>query len=226
MSDFAPARVTQRRGIGPSYVALTLEVPSTVARGFTNPGQYHRLSLDGVAAGTFAVASAPGGDHFEYLVKRGGAVTEALASLEPGAQVLVSPMMGRGLPWELAEHRPLLLIAAGTGFAPLRSVLGTIAQRGHGFRRVSGLWGLRREDELAWGDELDAHRAHGHSIAVTLSQPGASWTGLKGRVQSHLASLAVDNAVAFVVGQRDLIAEVKSALAERGLPPERIFTNG
>lgn len=225
MTGWQTATVECVERVNDELCSLVLTVPEALAKTFDTPGQYHRLSLDGVASSYFALASAPGATRFEYLIKRGAAVADRLTELRPGATLHASNLHGGGFPLALAHQRPLLLIGVGAAFAPLRSVLLTIGARGRGFPRVDVLWGVRSAAHLAWPRDLEAWRAAGHQVRVTVSQPEASWRGLTGRVQQHLEVLDVDDAVAFVAGQRELVVDLKALLAKRGLAVERVFTN-
>src|SRR5262249_30588105 len=94
---------------------LTL-VGTPLAASYTTPGQYVKVRADG-HEGVFAIASAPRPDRHdvELLVKRGGAVANALCAATIGDRFELSGALGRGFPLALARGRSLVLCAAGSG---------------------------------------------------------------------------------------------------------------
>ncbi len=79
--------------------------------------------------------------------------------------------------------RDLLLVATGTGIAPFRSMLWSLAEAS-ATRPVTLFWGLRSERDLYHQDELERLREvlPQFSFITTLSQPAGGWTGTTGRV--------------------------------------------
>src|SRR5207244_8881664 len=120
--------------------------------------------------------------------KPGTPLTDAMSKLEPGAKVECSLASGVGFPLPAAQGKALLLVASGTGQAPMRSVIEAVRARRTDFGPVTLLLGVRDEEHLAFGDEEEAWKNDGIHLQVTLSRGGQSWSGLKGRVQLHLPS--------------------------------------
>lgn len=224
MPEWFPATLTESRAIGDSLLALTLDVPAEVSTSFHTPGQYHRVRVGNVD-NHFAIASGPRHGRFQYLVRRHKALLGAWASLPLGAQVDVSRVEGPGFPIRLAQGRALVMVATGTGFAPIRSVLQAIAADRSSFGPVHVLAGLHEPHEVPWPDETLTWASADLHVHHVVSKPDASWHGLIGHVQAHLARLPVDDAVVFLCGQPEMVADVTASLGRRGLPPERVFLN-
>lgn len=225
MQGWSPAPITRREDVGPEQFLVALSVAPHLVEAFHAPGQYHRVSVPGAGEAIFAIASTPGTGPFEYLVKRGSPVADAWGRLPVGEAVRVSLPEGPGFPLPLARGRPLLLVATGTGVAPLRSVLGAVVAERRHFGPVHLLYGARSPAHLAFRGEFAVWASMGIVVTPTVTAPAPGWTGAVGRVQQHLAALPVEDAVAFVCGQREMVREVRAALAARGLPPERLFLN-
>src|SRR5206468_2705835 len=102
---------------------LVLDAKGTAIAGAHRlAGQYVKLALDGIGEGFFAIASAPGdGHHFEFLLKSGAPLTDALRARKVGEGVKVSAPSGKGFPLERARGHDLLLFATGSGISPIRS---------------------------------------------------------------------------------------------------------
>src|SRR5205823_14987329 len=107
--DWHEAKVTLNQPAAQGLVHLGLDVEGTpIAGGHRFAGQYVKLAL-GDAVGFFAIASAPGDGHrFEFLIKSGSTLSDALSALPPGARVRISEPSGKGFPLEKARGRAVL----------------------------------------------------------------------------------------------------------------------
>jgi ferredoxin-NADP reductase len=119
-----------------------------------------------------------------------------------------------------------LYVAAGTGIAPIRSMILGLYDRG--FDGPASLYfGVRHEDEILY--EFDWRRLeaahHGFRFIPTVSRP-RTWTGWVGRVQHALRETVTDPStkVAYVCGLVPMVKEVKALLLELGVPREQIHT--
>ena len=93
---------------------LTLDLSGTPLVGTHRcPGQFVRLRLPPVGKAPFAIASAPqvDGHQWEFLLKHGGNLSDALVQLPPGERVDATHPEGPGFPMEGVRGRPLLLFA-------------------------------------------------------------------------------------------------------------------
>jgi sulfhydrogenase subunit gamma (sulfur reductase) len=222
--DWFDAIIESRQSIS-GAVRLFLGVGAEVRASFTAPGQYLHLKV-GHAHGPFAPASAPFSEGpLELLFKTGTPLTDGLEALAVGQTLQVTRAEGHGFPLEKAKGHPLLLVASGTGQAPMRSVVESIRADRRAYGPVTLLLGVRSYEHLAYTSEHPAWEADGIDVHVTLSQGPASWKGRTGWVQRHLPHGHLEDTVAFLVGQKAMVEEVRAALAGRGLPRGRVFLN-
>ncbi|MBK7864580.1 MAG: NAD-binding oxidoreductase [Archangiaceae bacterium] len=218
------AKLLTRREVA-GTVHAELQVPAPVRASFVAPGQYV-LVKTGALQGPFAPASAPGVEGpLELLFKPGTPLTDALEALPVGATLQVTAATGPGFPLEVAKGKRLLLIASGTGQAPMRSVIEAVRVDRGAYRSVTLLLGVRDRDHLAFESDEPAWLRDGIEVHVTLSRGDSSWAGRKGRVQLHLPEGPLADTVAFLVGQREMVAEVVEQLQARGVPRAQIFLN-
>lgn len=220
------ARVAEMSDAGEGLIHLTLEMPPEVELSFTLPGQYQELAIEGHPAKPYAIASAPGrGNRFEFLVRRGFPLADALGKLKVGDPVRVSLALGPGFPMEQVRGRDLLLVATGTGAAPMRAVIQTVALNRPVFGDVTFYFGGRHGKDFAFEREFPQWEQAQINLVRTISEDDAAWTGLRGFVQDHFRGARWPDAAAFVVGSNPMVQAVTAELVKRGMPRERIFLN-
>ena len=119
---------------------------------------------------------------------------------------------------------------AGAGIAPVRALVQHVLGRRGEFRRVTLFYGQRHGAEFAYRDEhLDWERG-GVRVVLCPSGEDDAWPGVRGRVQEVARSIGFAGArpeetVAFVAGMTAMVEDVRSTLAEAGIPPARVHAN-
>jgi CDP-4-dehydro-6-deoxyglucose reductase len=120
------------------------------------------------------------------------------------------------------DGRDLLLVATGTGIAPLRSMLLAELARDSA-RRVTLIWGLRSQRDLYYQEEFsELSRLHPRfSVVTTLSRPEPGWNGRAGRVTTLVDQqiASVKNISAYLCGNGGMIKDVTTILNGKGLCP-------
>ncbi|HKP71307.1 MAG TPA: hypothetical protein VJT82_00110 [Pyrinomonadaceae bacterium] len=194
------------------------------------PGQVASLRAAGAERPFyFAFASAPEDEELEFLVKRaGGDGGQALYHLRAGDGVELTGIVGHGFPLDAHKGKDLVMIAMGTGVAPLRSTLRHALRRPEDFGQIIVLYGARTPDDFCYRDETDTWKAAGVELRQVISKPdGYEWAGSTGYVQSLLDHVlpSLAEPVALVCGSPEMITHTRDRLQEMGLPPEAILTN-
>lgn len=182
------------------------------------------------ARAAYSIASPPAlarEGRLELLVPADGAFGQD--GLDPasvaGATIdLEGPFGGFGVP-EAASGAPLLLVAGGTGIAPIRSIVhDRLADPAHG--PVALVYSVRTPDEFAFADEFVALEAEGRltlHATVTRDVQGADGGRRLGRVDEALlrGALPATSAWCFVCGPSGFVHAVTATLDRLGVPAER-----
>jgi CDP-4-dehydro-6-deoxyglucose reductase, E3 len=153
----------------------------------------------------------------------GGLGSEYLFGLEESARTSFKGPVGSFVLRD--SPRDILFVATGTGIAPIRSMLRSLADESS-TRSITLFWGLRSERDLYYQDELNGlrERLPGFSFVTTLSQPTNRWRGPAGYVtplvESRIAS--VENIEAFLCGNGPMVRDVRAVLRRKGLCPIRV----
>jgi ferredoxin-NADP reductase len=150
-----------------------------------------------------------------------------LERVEPGTLLRVEGPFGSfALPTPLAE-RHLLLVAGGTGIAPLRSMMWDVLERAPDVA-VTLIYSARAAQEFAFVEELAAlEAAHRIKLVLTVTRQSAgSWTGARGRIDRTLvaSSLKTADTCCALCGPAEFVEDVSALLTESGVPLEKIVT--
>lgn len=212
--------------LSPEVQLLTLRVDGSSPLEFL-PGQCVRIELefDGkVVPLVYSIASPPRGDNcLELCVKPGrkGSPADHLCSTRVGAQLRISPPQGG---FVVQQRGPAsLFLAAGTGIAPIRSMIHSLA--GPGQHELCLIFGARCMESLFFHSEFVdlASRNSDFRYIPVLSRPHQAWTGASGYVQHHLDSVPPTlDARAYVCGPLAMVQAASRMLRERGWPEEMI----
>ncbi len=217
------ARVDTATALSPTVVGLTLRPLAPFQH---VAGQYVcvLIEVDGEAKQLYlSIASAPRSDTtFDLCVGSAGAGAAALQRIMVGQEV---ELRGPGGTFTLAEPptRPILMVAAGTGIAPIRAQLQRFRELGAA-PPVNLLQGARQSSDLLYRQEFEAAAADNPNVRYLpcLTQPEASWVGRRGRVVHHLAEVMDDIGTAevdvYICGQKALIDSTTEAARQRGVP--------
>ncbi|HUA50863.1 MAG TPA: 2Fe-2S iron-sulfur cluster binding domain-containing protein [Candidatus Sulfotelmatobacter sp.] len=196
-------------------------------------GQYVNLTVPGTThQRAYSMANPPEEpDALEFLVRLidGGAMSEFLrAALQSGpAPGTVFALKGPyGVFYRREREAPMLMIAGGTGLAPMLAMLRQLVQRGASRRRITLCFGVTAADDLFGLDVLDrlAETLPGLERRVAIMRPDASWSGTRGVATDLLTPADLEGAPdAYLCGPPPMIAAARAWLAAHGQPPARIF---
>jgi NAD(P)H-flavin reductase len=173
------------------------------------PGQYVALAANEAEKPKYlAMASHPSESQLLYV---GHDFPYA-----PG-EVIISPAQGAGFKCDYASHEPFLFLAHGTGITAIRAAILERQQRG--MKRDTLLYGIQT---AADEPELDCL----HADFALRQERAFSAEGDKKHVQDVLRTMPVSHyAAVLLIGSNDMMADCRAILAEKGFPPEMIFSN-
>ena len=150
------------------------------------PGQYLKILTGDGRTRSFSMASVPSAGVVDLHVRRipGGTFTDgALQQLRPGDALQVELPHGAFF-YRAKDYRPLLMVATGTGLAPIKSILEALMDDGD-CPPVSLYWGARSHPTCTC-TMRSAAGASASMISATYpcSRARDDWQGRRGYVQS------------------------------------------
>jgi ferredoxin-NADP reductase len=218
----------------PRTKSLFLEVPGWQGH---RAGQHVDVRLtaeDGYQAQrSYSIASAPENGRIELVVERldDGEVSPYLTDeLRTGDGLELRGPIGGWFAWDAEEGGPLLLVAGGSGIAPLMAMVRHREAAGSD-TPVRLLFSSRSHEEIIFRQELEDLAAEDETLKVihtlTRSQP-ENWHGNDRRIDKQMlrevAYPPEDRPLAFVCGPTPLVETVATALVGLGHDPARVKT--
>jgi propane monooxygenase reductase subunit len=194
-----------------SRLVLLVEEPSDFS--FV-PGQYVDLHVPGGngARRSFSLANTPGDGRIELIIKRypGGRISGMLDdAIRPGTPVGFTGPYGAFRARE--SERPILMIAAGSGMAPMLSVLRRLATDGC-VRPVRFFYGARAQEDLFHLEEIDelGSRLPGFRFVTVLSARDGRY--VQDGVDECLAAGEITDPDAYMCGPPAMVEATEAML--------------
>jgi ferredoxin-NADP reductase len=226
--------VIETSPVTPRTKSLFLEVPGW---GGHRAGQHVDVRLtaeDGYQAQrSYSIASAPENGRIELVIERldDGEVSPYLTDeLRAGDGLELRGPIGGWFAWDAKEGGPLLLIAGGSGIAPLMAMVRHRKAAGSG-TPTRLLFSSRSYAEIIFREELERLDAEDETLEVihtlTRSQP-ENWPGYDRRIDGEMLQEVSyppeERPLAFVCGPTPLVETVATALVRLGHDPARVKT--
>lgn len=182
-----PSRLQKLERVTDDVAILYLKLPATERFQFI-AGQYLDILLRDGTRRSFSMGNAPHDDEFVQLHIRhvpGGSFTDHVFQKMKEREILrfEAPLGTFALQEESA--RPIVFVASGTGFAPVKSIIETAFRAGNN-RPMVLYWGGRRPKDLymnelpqKWAAE---HENFSYVPVISDALPEDQWTGRSGFV--------------------------------------------
>ncbi|MEO8410211.1 MAG: CDP-6-deoxy-delta-3,4-glucoseen reductase [Propionivibrio sp.] len=228
-----PARIEKLERLAPDVMLIELKLPASERLQFL-PGQYIDVLLRGGRRRTFSLANAPHDDALLQLHVRhnpGGVFTDQVFGSMKARDLL--RIRGPYGDFFLREDsvKPMLLVAGGTGFAPIKSIVEhAIAENSD--RPMHVYWGGRRRVDLYLRETAESWAQTRASLrfvpVLSEAQADDRWDGRTGLV--HVAAMAdlpdLSGYQAYVCGSPEMVAATRrDFVGQCGLPDDEFFAD-
>lgn len=233
-----PVRVTSMHRAAPDVMVLRLQLPATHAFKY-HAGQYIEFILPGGIRRSYSMANAAhlspleGMNGIELHIRHmpGGHFTDQVFGTMKAKDILrIEGPMGSFFVRD-DSPRPMILLASGTGFAPIKAIIEHLQHTGNQ-RPVHLYWGCRSKQDLYlhdWALE-QANNLPWLSYTPVLSEPRAddAWRGRLGFV--HQAVLLdhpqLANFDVYACGAPVMVDAARSDFtAQAGLPVDQFYAD-
>ncbi len=234
-SKSMPVRVLQAERLAPDVMKLVLGLPANEPLRF-KAGQYIELEAGQGERRRYSMANAPsseGNGQIELHVRHfpGGLFTDRVfGGLKVREILKIEAPLGTFFLRE-DSNRPVVMLAAGTGFAPIKALLEDAEQKG--IRRATTFyWGGRRRPDLymaEWAEQWAAAHPHVTFVPVlSAATPECGWSGRTGFVHRAVVEDFADLSghEVYACGAPIVIDSARADFTRIcGLPEDRFFAD-
>ncbi|MBI2546524.1 hypothetical protein HYV81_05060 [Candidatus Woesearchaeota archaeon] len=207
----------------PDTVTIRVALPEHESIQFI-PGQYVMFGfLNGEESSrskAYSISSSPSNTKWiEITVKKEGPFSTRMTKLQVGDKVKIRGPIGHFV-FKDDYKQDIMLIAGGTGIAPLRSMWQYIIERELP-NNVKLLFSTKIPEDIIYKQELEELKKHNKNVqvTVTLTRVQDGWDGRKGRIDWGMINEHVTdfkNTLFFICGPDAMVNDLQKALRDNG----------
>lgn len=232
-----PVRVVSVKKLTHDIAVLQVQLPPAEPFRYY-AGQYIEFILKDGRRRSYSMANPPRDSNLVDLHVRhmpGGAFTDLVfgegeTPMKPREVLRIEGPFGSFFLRE-ESRKPIVFLASGTGFAPIKAIIEHMMERGDS-RKVVLYWGGRRPEDLYMLDSAQgwAQQWEGFTYVPVVSEPraGDGWTGRAGFVhQAVLDDFAdLSGYQVYACGAPVMVESARrDFVAQAGLPEEEFFAD-
>ncbi len=223
-----PAKVKEIKHLSEDVIQLVLQLPSVESFDF-KAGQWIYFVLKDGRKRAFSIANSPNDkNELELQIRHafGGVFTDfVFNNLKPGA--LLNIEGPHGTFFNQQDECPVLLVAGGTGFAPVKGILEEIVKQDTK-QPIHLFWGLRSKKDIYLQPLINTWiKDYGISYTPVLSEPEKedAWEGSTGFVhQAVLEQFSqLSNYAVYMAGPPQMIDACKESFVSAGLDKNKLY---
>ena len=193
------------------------------------PGKFAMVSIFGYGEIPLGIASSHHEKRFfEVSVANVGNTSTAMHLLRKGDLVGIRGPFGRAFPYARMKGKDIIIVAGGTGIAPLRCLIKALLDERQLFGKIWLIYGARNRESFCYERELEEWRKSGKiSIILSTDEKCTEEKFCQGLVTDFVDKLDIDykNASAALCGPEKMIENASEKLIKQGLKEEEIFVS-
>ncbi len=189
------------------------------------PGQFIEISVPLYGEAPISIASHKEGQ-MDLLIRNVGNVTNQLCKLDVGDMMSIRGPYGLGYPMDVLKGNNVVIIAGGTGTAPVRGVIQYIEQNRKDYKDLNIFLGYRSPDMILFKKDIDAWSKKYNTI-LTVDNAQTLWTGKTGVVTKYIDGSGLNNSnkVVFFCGPPAMIKFAIQSLKKLGFHDDQMFVS-
>ncbi len=221
-------RLTALEALSPTTVRICGELPRNSTFGF-HPGQYVNIKIPETGAlRSYSMANDPATpSRLEFHVRLLADGQMSNFARRPGIVDSTIEIAGpKGVFYLRDGNAPILMVAGGTGLAPMVSMLHALASSDRAGLPIVLCFGVTRSDDLYGVDVLNvlAKRLPNLDVRLSTVEAGASWSGHKGFATDLIRQNDITPQTrSYLCGPPPMIAAARKRLWSFGVDEKAIF---
>jgi benzoate/toluate 1,2-dioxygenase reductase subunit len=190
------------------------------------PGQYIHMEVPGTElVRSYSFANSPGDEELEFFLKvypEGGMSDYLRTRAAQGDAIRIKGPVGHF--YLRPARRPILMVAGGTGLAPMLSMLRTLAALRSGVPPIHLIYGVNEASEFFGDAALESLRLKLPLTIEKIAVSSSGWSGPTGHVTTLLRPEATNSGDcdAYLCGPPPMVEAATNWLQNNGVGKERI----
>ncbi|MGI6783609.1 MAG: anaerobic sulfite reductase subunit AsrB [Aminivibrio sp.] len=216
-----PAKITKITPETDLEFTMTVDCSATMA-----PGQFFQVSLPKIGEAPISISSW-GDGWLQFTVRAVGRLTNALQDLREGENLFIRGPYGTGFPMDKLRGSDLVIVAGGSGVAPVRPLIRQAASGELPLKSLKVIAGFKNTESLLFTYETEEWR-RAADLTITIDGPQEGWDGPVGLVTEHMKKLQLADPgdVQFVIVGPPVMMKFACAEARLlGAPEENIWVS-
>lgn len=224
------AKVVDVRSISHDVFRVELQLPRRRELSF-HAGQYLSVQLPDADPCYFSIASSPSEQNIELHIQASPdwvSAQKVIDALTAGGEVTLELPHGKAC-LAAVPAKPLLLVAAGTGFAQMKSLVDYLRETSYD-QPVKLYWGVRRHEDMylrSLAQEWERDWARFTFLPVVGDDEDNDWGGHHDQLVRAVLASGMDwrNVEVHASGSPTMVYTLMDALIEAGLPEAAFFSD-
>lgn len=191
-------------------------------------GQFMQLSIPRVGEAPISV-SGYGPGYCDFTIRNVGKVTKELFSMKKGDTIFMRGAYGHGWPLENFAGKNMLIVAGGTGVAPIKTLVSKLCQNPENYGEIYLILGFKDSESILFRETLAKWQQtpHFHVVYTLDNEEYLDWeTGLVTKFIPNVPFADFsDNYECVVVGPPVMMRFATMSLGENGVPDEKIWVS-
>jgi anaerobic sulfite reductase subunit B len=191
--------------------------------GTVSAGQFFQVSIPRVGEMPISVSGINDG-YLEMTIRKVGKVTGEIFKMSPGSTIFMRGPYGTSFNLDDYRDRNLIIIAGGSGTAPVRPVIEHYYQHPDEIKSLDIIFGFRSPEYILFRKDIDRW-SEKFNMVLTIDKPVEGWTGNSGLVTEFIDKLEIEDgseAAGIIVGPPVMIGFCAEALMKKSLKENRI----
>jgi len=189
------------------------------------PGKFFEVSIPGVGEAPLASCSYDK-EYLNILMRNAGNVTSKLFELGKGEELFIRGPYGKGFPLEELKGYNLILVAGGTGIAPVTSLIDYIEKNKNDFGEIFIYFGFKNEENILLKNKIEKwNKSFG--VQICLDETSDNSSCAKGFVneiiEKQSPSFDKQKTRALMCGPEPMMEAVSKTLNKFGINDDQIY---
>lgn len=189
-------------------------------------GQFMEISIPGVGEAPISISDFDESS-LDMTIRRVGRLTDQIFDLKVGDHLFMRGPYGNGFDLKLFAGKDLVIIAGGTGLAPVKSPTRHFVNHPSQLKKLEVMLGFKSPKDILFTDEILEWSKTCH-VLITVDQPTEGWEGQTGLITTHVSKLDLSHVkekVAVVVGPPIMMKFMTLELIKQGFLEENIWVS-